>query len=64
MRKLFARECTLQAIVKIVEAQVRLPRIIHGGECFLNQSHFIEAEGPIYQAGASRGGVYSTRPLK
>jgi hypothetical protein len=33
--------------VKIVEAQVRLPRIIPGGECFLQQAHFIEAEGPI-----------------
>ena len=27
--------------VKIVKAQVRLPSIIHGGECFLQQALFI-----------------------
>ncbi len=26
--------------VRIVKAQVRLPRIIHGGECFLQQALF------------------------
>jgi hypothetical protein len=50
--------------VKIGKAQVRLPRIIHGRECFLQRALFILAEGTIWQACTNRGGVYSTRPLK
>ena len=33
--------------VKIVNAQVRLPRIIHGEECMLRQALYIEAGGPV-----------------
>ncbi len=33
--------------VKIVKAQVRLPRIIHGEECLLQQALYIEAGWPV-----------------
>jgi hypothetical protein len=33
--------------VKIVRAQVRLPRIIHGEECLLQPALYIEAGGPV-----------------
>jgi hypothetical protein len=33
--------------VKIVKAQVRLPRIIHGEECLLQQALSIEAGGLV-----------------
>src|SRR6266849_1858287 len=56
----FSKEGNREDFVKIGKAPVRLPRIIHGGECFLPRALFILAEGPIWQACTNSRGVYCT----